>query len=298
MPRPGPALYASGALLLLAVFVWRDVLVAADDRLEVTVLDVGQGDAILIETAAGQRILVDGGPSGDRLLQALGRELPASVHRIDLMVLTHGQDDHVIGLVDVLERFEVGAVLTSPLAGQTAAYRAWRDAVERHAVPLREAVAGEWVDLGDGLRIEVLGPPAHLIRGSVDDLNNNCVILRLVDGRVSFLLTGDVAAEGEAALLRGAGDLRSTVLKVGHHGSDGSTTPAFLRAVQPDVAVISVGAENLYGHPSPTTLLRLAGVPFLRTDANGRVRFRTDGSSLWVDYDRGAVRELEDASGK
>lgn len=297
-PRIRPALLASVVMLALAAAVWRDALSAGEARLEVTVLDVGQGDAILIETPAGQRILVDGGPSGDRLLQALGRELPASAHRVDLVVLTHGQDDHVTGLVSLLERFDVGAVLTSPLPGETAAYRAWRDAVERRTVPLREAVAGEWVDLGGGLRLEVLGPPPRLIRGTADQLNDNSVVLRLVFGPVSFLLTGDLAAAGEEALLAGGGDLRATVLKVGHHGSDGSTTSPFLRAVRPGMAVISVGAENPFGHPSPTTLLRLAGVPYLRTDHNGRVRFRTDGDALWVDYDRGAFRRIEPASGK
>jgi competence protein ComEC len=110
----------------------------------------------------------------------------------------------------------------------------------------------------------------------------------LVYGDVSFLLTGDLAADGEAALLDAPVDLRATVLKVGHHGSDGSTTPAFLDAVSPSVAVISVGDENTFGHPSPTTRLRLAGVPLLRTDDNGDVRFETDGTSLWVDFERGS----------
>jgi competence protein ComEC len=133
----------------------------------------------------------------------------------------------------------------------------------------------------------VLGPPPEGLNGSEDDLNNNSVVLRLVYGGVSFLLTGDLAAEGEAALLASPADLHATVLKVGHHGSDGSTTPAFFDAVAPSIAVISVGADNVFGHPSPTTRLRLAGIPLLRTDANGDVRFETDGTALWVDFARG-----------
>jgi competence protein ComEC len=253
----------------------------------VSILDVGQGDAILIETPAGQRILVDGGPSADRLNLALGRELPVSAHRIDLMVLTHGQDDHVTGLVSVLDRYDVGTVLTSPMLGKTAAYGAWREALSQEDVPLREAVAGEWVDLGNGARLEVLAPPTRLLAGTDDDLNNSSVVLRLVYGEISFLLTGDLASEGEESLLRNGGQLRSTVLKVGHHGSDTSSTATFLAAVQPRLAVVSVGAENTYGHPSPTTRLRLTGIPLLRTDEHGTVRLRTDGRRLTADVQRG-----------
>jgi competence protein ComEC len=157
---------------------------------------------------------------------------------------------------------------------------------------LLEAVAGEWLDLGSGVRLEVLGPPEEPLHGTVDDLNNNSVVLRLAYGDVSFLLTGDLAEEGEAALLRGGANLRSTVLKVGHHGSDGSTTPVFLSAVQPSYAAISVGSENTYGHPSPTTQLRLQDVPVARTDVNGRVHFETDGRSLWADLERADFRRL------
>jgi competence protein ComEC len=285
--RVRPALAASALVLLLAVVVWYGALQPGPDRLRVTVLDVGQGDAILIETPAGQRILVDGGPSGARIAQALGRTLPASERRIDLVVLTHAQDDHMSGLVEVLQRYDVGAALAGPLEGHTDAYRAWRDELARSGVPLNEPHAGQRIDLGGGARIEVLSPALQPLLGTEDDLNNNSVVLRLVYGHASFLLTGDLAAEGEAALLDTSFDLSATVLKVGHHGSDGATTAPFLEAVNPSLAVISVGEENSFGHPSPTTRLRLAGVPLLRTDENGNVRLETNGTSLWVDFERG-----------
>jgi competence protein ComEC len=288
--RFSPALAGALALAVLAVPVWSQTLRPEADRLRVSVLDVGQGDAILIQTPAGQRILVDGGPSGSRLLQALGRELAPDSRGLDLVVLTHGQDDHVAGLVDLLERIQVGALLESPLRGETAANRAFRAAVEAHAIPTVIASAGQWADLGQGLMLEVLNPQPELVQGSVDDLNNNCIVLRLLYGEVSFLLTCDIAAEGEQALLASGADLRASVLKVGHHGSDDSSTPAFLAAVQAGVAVVSSGASNAYGHPSPTTLLRLAGLPLLRTDANGSVRFETDGRRLWLEPQRGDAR--------
>lgn len=202
-------------------------------------------------------------------------------------MLTHAQDDHVSGLVEVLQRYDVGAVLTGSLPGKTAAYRAWLDELERAGVPVSAAQAGQRIELGQGARLEVLAPAPQPLAGTEDDLNNNSVVLRLVYRQASFLLTGDLEAEGEAALLNAPFEVRSTVLKVGHHGSDGSTTQRFLDAVGPSLAVVSAGAENMFGHPSPTTRLRLAGVPLLRTDANGDVRLETDGTSLWVESPRG-----------
>jgi competence protein ComEC len=291
--RPRPVLAGAGLCAVAAIAVWWGALQPQSHRLTVTVLDVGQGDAILIETPQGNRVLVDGGPSGARLTQALGRSLPAFQRRIDLIVLTHAQDDHVTGFVDLLQRYDLGAALAGPLEGDSGAYEAWRDALARSDVPLLAARAGQSLDLGDGVRIDVLGPPPETLPGTEDDLNNNSVVLRLVYGSVSFLLTGDLAAEGEDALLASGADLRSTVLKVGHHGSDGSSTTAFLDAVAPEFAVVSVGEDNAFGHPSPTTRLRLAGVPLLRTDRNGDVRFSTDGSSLWIGLQRGHYSRVD-----
>ncbi len=292
-PRLGPALYAAALLLAVAgVFAWRS-MDGAPAELRVDVLDIGQGDAILVRTPAGHRVLVDGGPSGDRLLRALADVLPAGDRRIDLVVSTHGQDDHVTGLVEVLRRYEVGSVLVSPMPGTSAAFEEWRSELAKRSMPVREAVAGEWSDLGGGVRMQVLGPPARLPRGGIDEVNDASVVLRLVYGDISFLLAGDLGERGEQALLEGGGDLRSTVLKVSHHGSASSTTEPFLAAVRPAVAAVSVGADNGFGHPSATTRLRLAGVPLFRTDENGSVRFETDGSRLRVRVGRGTYEVVQ-----
>jgi competence protein ComEC len=292
VPRLRPALSAAVLVILVSLSLLAASLQGGAPSLVITVLDVGQGDAILVRTPAGHRILVDGGPSGTALARALGRELGATERRIDLVVLTHAQDDHVAGLVGLFERFEVGAVLAPPLEGTTAAYRAWRELIDANQTPVRNAVAGEWLDLGRGARMEVLWPPETLLRGTVDDLNNNSVVLRLVYGEVSFLLTGDIAAAAEEALLR-AGDVRATVFKAAHHGSDMSNGSAFVEAVAPALAVISSGSENPYGHPSPTTLLRLAGVHIYRTDRNGNVRLETDGNRLRATPERGSYQLVE-----
>jgi competence protein ComEC len=282
--------WAGVLVIVTSVTLWQ-ALDGNDDRLRLIVLDIGQGDAILIETPAGHRILVDGGPSGPALMQALGRVLPHDARRIDLLVLSHGQDDHVTGFVELLERYEVGAAVAGPLEGETAAYGAWRAELERRAVPLQVATSGHWLDLGQGIRLEVLAPN-HGASERVDDLNNNSLVARLSYGDVRFLLTGDVEAEGEQALLDSGQALNSTVLKLAHHGSEGSSTPALLDAVRPRLAVVSAGADNSFGHPSPTTRLRLAGTALLRTDLNGDLRLETDGRSLWASIDHGHVELL------
>jgi competence protein ComEC len=243
----------------------------------------------LIQTPSGRHILVDGGPSGTKLAQALGREVGPSVRRFDLVVLTHGHEDHVTGLISFLERYKVDGILMSPVEPDSDVYRTWTDGLARHRVPVRRAAAGEWVDLGRGVRLEVRSPPEGPPIGAPDDFNNNAIVLRLVFREISFLLTADIEAPAEESLIASNGDIHATVLKIAHHGSDGSTSIPLLDAVRPRLGVISVG-DNSFGHPSPATQLRLGGTPYLRTDENGQVRFRTDGEYLWVDYDRGRFR--------
>lgn len=281
--------WLTGSLALTGGLLWWAALTPASDRLTVTFMDVGQGDAILIESPAGHRVLVDGGPSGRAVSEGLGRQMPFWNKRLDLVVLTHPEEDHLNGLVTALERYDVKGILASPVEAESAAYGAWREAVEREGAPYYEAAPGEWFDLGRGARLEVLGPPADLVEGSGGDLNNNSVVLRLTWGEVSFLLPGDLEMAGEEALLRQGGDLRSTVLKVAHHGAADATGAPLLAAVRPAVAVISVGADNWFGHPSPQVLERLGDSLVYRTDLNGSVKLSTDGERLWVEVERGGA---------
>jgi competence protein ComEC len=273
VPVPGLAL----VLILATVLLWLSVTAPVSGRLTVTFLDVGQGDAILIEGPRGHRILVDGGPSGEAITAALGRRLPFYDRRIDLVVLTHPQADHLGGLPAVLRRFDVGAVLASPIEADSAAYRAFRDAVRESLLPYHEALPGHAVDLGGGARLNVLSAPPD---GS--DANEGSLVIKLTLGRAAFLLTGDIESDREAALVRSSADLRATVYKVPHHGSDTSSSEAFVAAVRPLLDVISVGRDNRYGHPSPEVLERLDGAAVFRTDLHGDIAIGTDGRRLWV----------------
>jgi len=281
---PSPVLGLAGVAALASVFVWLLVLSSPGGRLTVTFLDVGQGDAILIRSPAGHRILVDGGPSGDAISEALGRHLPFWDRHLDLVVLTHPDQDHLAGLVTVLERYDVDRTLVPPAVDNGPAYRAWREALEREHIPADEAVAGQGIDLGGGAWLSVLHPPPEPLAGADED--DNGVVLKLTLGEASFLLTADLGAKGETYLTNRHADLRATVLKVAHHGSAGSTSPAFLEAVRPLAAVVSVGRENAYGLPSAETLGRLEPRPVFRTDVNGDIEISTDGESLWVEVER------------
>jgi competence protein ComEC len=273
-------------LLVVAILVWSIALTTPDDKLHVSFLDVGQGDAILIQTPNGQNILIDGGPDPRKINLELGEKLPFWDRTIDLVVSTQPQADHVTGLVDVLQRYKVKQVLESGLSYNSSIYQEWCNLVEEKHIKRDTARAGQEIDLGNGIEIEVLNPPASLWAGTSDDVDNNGVVLKLTWNKFSFLFTADIREEVEFELIGQRANLKSTVLKVSHHGSKTSTTSQFLAAVDPEVAVISVGEDNPFGHPSSEVMERLIDRlgedNVYRTDEDGTIEFIADGQTLWV----------------
>ncbi len=274
-----------GVLALVAITAWLALRGLPDGRLHVYFLDVGQGDAILIQAPDGRQILVDGGPSPTALLNGLGAVLPFWDRSLDLVVLTHPDGDHITGLIPLLERYRVGQVLDVPQTDTSVLAKSWLANLEQAQVSRTYAVRGMRLPLGD-LLITVLNPGATLLTGTNSDDNNNAAVLRLDYGRTSLLLTGDAEQEAEADMIAAGLPLRADVLKVGHHGSNGSSSPSFLAAVAPRLAVIQVGADNTFGHPHPDLIERLAGVEILRTDRNGRIEVISDGQRLTVKTQR------------
>ncbi len=279
---------SSGAIVLLAtvlvVSVGFIVWPSPPARLRVTVLEVGQGDAILIQTPDGSDILVDGGP-GRAVLRGLGSDLAWFDRSIELMVLTHPQADHMDGLIEVLARYDVQRVLAGPGVQTSAGSFGWRAAAEAEGVTVEVTEPGMVLDLGDGVRLDVLGPNGE--EAADRQINNTSTVLRIVWREASILLTGDIEARAERALLNDGVALRATMLKVGHHGSRTSSSPEFLAAVQPSVSVVSSGKDNRFGHPAPEVVERLAGYgPVYNTADNGTVRFETDGYRWRVETGR------------
>jgi len=174
-------------------------------------------------------------------------------------------------------------VLDVPQSDSALSAAAWRERLTAARVPRIYAQRGMRLPVGD-LLITVLNPAAAPLRGTASDENNNSTVLRLDYGRTSLLLTGDAEAEAEAAMIAAGLPLRAELLKVGHHGSSGSTSAPFVAAVTPRIAVIQVGAGNTFGHPSPEVLKRLAGVQVYRTDQQGRIEVVSDGRRMWVNW--------------
>jgi len=287
-----PALAASRTWLLvplvaLAVVVWLAAWPTHSSQLQVSFLDVGQGDAILIETPSQRQILVDGGPSPEKLSQELGEKLPFWDKSLDLVVLSHPHSDHLGGLVGVLQRYRVEQVLEPEIDQSSAVYQEWLRAVEEKDIKRTTAQEGQKIDLGDGIWLEVLNPKLEPLTGTDSPIHDNAVVLRLRWNKVSFLLTSDIGEDAEREILAQGLEVDSAVLKVAHHGSATSTSDLFLAAVSPQVAVISVGADNMYDLPNreevvPRLEQRLGEDMVLLTSERGTIEIDTDGQRLWV----------------
>ena len=264
---------------------------AARPPLRVAFLDVGQGDAAVIESPTGRVIVVDGGgiPGTD---ERMGRDpgnyvvVPylrsRGISTVDLIVPTHPDDDHVQGLNAVVARFTVRAALIGGYPGPSAPYHRLLDALYRQNIPIHLARRGNRLEIGGGAFLEVLAPGDHAITGAHSDTNNNSIVLRVVYGKARILLTGDAEAEEETEIVAAGNDISADVLKVGHHGSRWSTSEPFLDRVRPTIAVVSCSKNNLYGHPHRETQERLTArrVRLFRTDRDGAILIETDGSRI------------------
>lgn len=282
-----PMRLASGALMVAVAVAGAVVVTRSSGAARVTVLDVGQGDAILVEGSEGGRLLVDGGPDPDRLLVALDRRIPPWDRRIDIVVLSHPHEDHVAGLALLLDRYRVGLVLEPGMRGPGPGYAAWLDRVGRPGHAVRAAVAAGDRLAVDEIDIQVLWPVRGQVPAEPPDsgtgINNVSIVMLGTIGARRFLLAGDVEEEIDPSLL--AAHLPPIdLLKVAHHGSRTATTDAFVAAIRPRVAVASAGIGNPYGHPARATLDRLAraGARVYRTDRDGSVTvaFDADGMSI------------------
>lgn len=255
---------------------------AGSERLVVSLLNVGQGEALFIQTPQGRQILIDGGPDAS-VLEELGSVMPLGDRTIDLVVLTHAHSDHVSGLVHVLERYNVSGILETGAPYTTGVYSAWREAVAREGATAVQALPGRRIVLDSDTTLTVYAP--NPTRAAAEkNPNNASVVLMLQHGVVRMLLTGDIEAPVEQRLLAQGADLAADILKVGHQGSRTSSTLPFVMRVSPRVGIMSVGAGNTYGHPHRVVTERLAnlGIPYYRTDVHGRITIESDGTAFAV----------------
>jgi competence protein ComEC len=268
-------------LAALAAAVWAPDVLAPPRGMELHVIDVGQGDAVAVRTPRGRWILTDAGRAwngGDAGRSTVVPYLRRYGGAVALFVLTHPHADHAGGAATVMRALHPAAYWDGAYAGTSDPYRASLAAADSGGVPWQRAHPGDTLSV-DGVTLRVLAPDSLWMSGLRDP--NAASVVTLVEYRdVRFLLTGDAeAGEEERLVERYGATLHAAVLKVAHHGSKTSSTPEFLAAVHPRLAIISVGAGNSYGHPSAETLAALAraGVAVMRTDRAGTIVVRTDG---------------------
>jgi competence protein ComEC len=285
-----PYIYWALALLVMAnILLWTAYASIPDGKLHVDVLDVGQGESILIRTPDGQNILVDTGPDSMAACKSLGEKLPFWDRKIDMVILTQMQEDHIAGSFELLHRYNVRKIALSPFHIDSALSHELLKTIGKTQVETVTLYEGKQMNLGHNIWITVLNPPQNLLKGTEDDANNNSIVLRLSWNDVSFLLTSDMGKDAERYLTSERADLHSDILKVGHHGSKGSTSDEFLAIVNPSAAVISCGAVNRFGHPNKEVTdkleKRVGSSNVFITATRGTVEFTTDGHRLWRKVD-------------
>ncbi len=264
--------------------VWAWVLIDKNQKyLEVDFYDVGQGDAIFIETPNKKQVLIDGG-ADLTILEKLGQELPFWDRHIDLIILTHPEHDHIGGLIEVIKRYKVGKILTTGAIRDTAQYKEWKKIIQQENIPVYIAQAGQIIKLEDHIKLVILHPFNKLDGVKIKRTNNASIVSKLVFNEFEVLLTGDIEKEIERELVNSGINLQSDILKVPHHGSKTSSTKNFIAAVNPQLAIIQAGKNNSYGHPHKSVLENLNNIPTFITGQDGDIEILSNGIRFQIKH--------------
>lgn len=278
--RKHATLYFVGILFASNFFIWYAVSAESRGTLTVAFLDVGQGDAIFIESPTGKQILLDGGPDGS-VLSRIGALMPFYDRSIDMLIVSNPDKDHFAGFIDVLKNYQVGEIMEPGTVPGTEIYETFKEAVAEERATSVLARRGMIIDLGGGAYLQVLFPDRDVSGLSTND---GSLITKLVYGDTSFMLPGDTTKGIEKYLVILDGkNLDADVLKVAHHGSKTSSSDVFLAVTTPEYAIVSSGKGNRYGHPHQEVIDRLntLNVKILGTYEAGTIVFESDGERVW-----------------
>lgn len=259
-------------LFVLCLILAGMIAHAESQEVKVIFLDIGQGDAILIEQGSN-KILIDGGPSGQALLEKLGKYIPFWDREIEMVIATHPDQDHIEGLVSAMKNYKVDSLIETSAQSDSQLYKNYEELIQTKNIQKIAGQAGVKIKLADA-ELDILHPqdaPDEVVK----DTNMYSIVSKLIFGQNSFLFTGDLPSEEEAKLIQNNTNLSAKVLKAGHHGSKYSSSNEFLEAVKPQDAIISVGKNNRYGHPAPETIDRIKNnkINIFRTDEMGDIEY-------------------------
>ena len=272
-------------ILCLSVFAYSTYSTAQENNglLKIYFLSIGQGDSEFIETPSGRQILIDGGPD-NKVLEKLGKIMPFYDHDIDVVIATHPHSDHITGLIDVLERYNVKNIIEAKESYNSPQFLAWEDMIKKEGANEIDAQIGQVIDLGDGVTLTILHPFQSVAGTQTKTPHNDMVVAMLEYQAFRVLLTGDMEEKVENKLISKGDDLKADILKVGHHGSKTSTSEKFLKTVNPKIGFVEVGANNQYHLPSPDILQRLDnfGIKYYRTDVDGDMEVISDGDKYQI----------------
>lgn len=272
-----------GFLVIIAFFVWINAFSSAtpaDTNLHIYFLNVGQGDSEYIKMPNGQDVLIDGGPDSS-VLGELGKVMTLGDRKIDLVVLTHPHADHLTGLIDVINRFEIGEVWETGVEYPSSTYDTWKNLVKEKGISDKFVSANTEKQFGD-VKIFVLYPLSPIKNQTIDNLNNASIISELDYNKFSALFLGDAEISAQAQILKSVKPMQ--VVKIAHHGSQNGLNEDLMKIVRPAIAVIEVGAKNTYGHPAASTIsfLKSLATQIYRTDQNGTIDVNSDGNDYWL----------------
>lgn len=261
----------SVVIILFAGFFGFNIYSSAkdSDKLRVSFFDIGQGDSMFIQAPKKMDILIDGGPDR-KILEKLSEAMPFYDKKIDIIIVSHPHADHITGLIDVIKRYNVEEIYFNSISFNSDAYLEFLKVAEERGIRLADIKEKERLSLGENIFLEIFSPNKNIDMG----VNNTSLISKLNVGKNSFLFMGDAEKEIEELLMRDEFDLKANFLKVSHQGSADSSSKYFLKKVNPEIAVISVGKNNEFGHPSTRVIRRLEriGAKIYRTDKDGDVK--------------------------
>ena len=269
-------IFLSAVVVFLFYTDWQN----SHRKMTFAMLDIGQGDALFVESPSGTQMLVDGGPIHS-ILAPLSKVMPLYDKKIDVLMITNPDADHIGGFIDILKNYEVSYIIEPGTFNKSKTYATIEQLVKEKNVKKIIATKGMVLDLGSGVKDTILFPDRDV---SVWSINDGSIVSKLTYGNNSVMLTGDATKMTEAIVLseNSAQFLKSDILKIGHHGSHTSSSQTFVQAVSPTYAIISDGKGNTYGHPHQETLdtLNSFGIKIMRTDLLGTIIFKSDGKKI------------------